>query len=104
MALIVHKYGGTSMGSTERIRADWAAAPGHLDHVDELIERGVIGGDEPNAADFQIATTLRVMLAFQDYEPVVSGRPAEALARRLWPDYPHSVPPLLPRDLRAESG
>ena len=51
-----------------------------------LIAEGVIGAEEPNAADFQIATTVRVMLSFADLRPLIEGRPAEALARRLVPD------------------
>jgi glutathione S-transferase len=81
--------------SSERVRADWAALPGHLDHVDQLIADGVIGTPEPNAADFQIAPTLRAMLAFEDYEPLVTGRPIEQLARRIMPDYPYRFPPLI---------
>ena len=38
--------------------------PGQIDHVDELIAAGVIGTEQPNAADFQIATSLRVLLNF----------------------------------------
>ena len=81
--------------STERVRADWATLPGHLDHVEHLIEVGVIGASEPNAADFQIGATLRAMLEFDDYEPLVSGRPLERLARRMLPEYPYRVPPLV---------
>jgi glutathione S-transferase len=81
--------------STERVQADWAALPGHLDHVEQLIRDGVIGTREPNAADFQIGGTLRAMLAFDDYEPLVSGRPLEELARRILPEYPYRVPPLI---------
>ena len=32
----------------------WPRCPGHLDHVDGLIEDGTLGGAELNAADFQI--------------------------------------------------
>lgn len=81
--------------STERVRADWAALPGHLDHVEQLIADGVIGTPEPNAADFQIGGTLRAMLEFEDYEPLVAGRPLEELARRVMPEYPYRVPPLI---------
>src|SRR5262249_42023594 len=35
--------------------------PAALDHADELISSGVIGGDEPNAADFQVAVALRAL-------------------------------------------
>ena len=81
--------------SSERVRADWTALPGHLDHIEQLIAAGVIGTPEPNAADFQIATTLRAMLAFEDYEPLLSGRPTERLARRILPEYPYRIPPLM---------
>jgi glutathione S-transferase len=81
--------------SAARVRADWTALPGHLDHADQLIADGVIGGPEPNAADFQIGTTLRAMLEFEDYEPLVSGRPIEELARRIMPEYPYRFPPLM---------
>lgn len=72
----------------QRVQADLDALPGHLDHVDALLERGVIGRDTPNAADWQIGTTVRVLLAFEDLEHLVAGRPAEALARRLVPEFP----------------
>lgn len=88
--------------STDRVRADWAATPGLIDHVDELLADGVLGGDELNAADFQIGTTIRVMLGWEDYAPLITGRPAEALARRVWPEFPYTVPSLLPAELRAE--
>jgi glutathione S-transferase len=86
-------------GQIERIRADWEATPAHLDHVDELIAAGTIGGSEPNAADFQIGTTLRVMLACADYAPLMQGRPGAELAQRLWPDYPYEYPSLLPAEI-----
>ena len=53
-----------------------AQVPEVLDHVDELIADGVIGGDEPNAADFQIATSVRALLNVEDLDPVTKGRPA----------------------------
>ena len=87
--------------STDRIRADWLALPEHLAHVDGLIASGTLGGETLNAADFQIGTTLRVMTAFEDYRPLIAGRPCDELARRVWPRYRVSVPPLLPEDIRA---
>jgi glutathione S-transferase len=83
-------------GSTARVRRDWEELPGHLDHVDDLIAAGTIGGAERNAADYQIGTAIRVMLACDDLEPSIAGRPAEGFARGIWPDYPYRVPPVLP--------
>ena len=85
--------------STQRIRRDWRELPGHLDHVDELIAAGTIGGEARNAADFQIGTTIRVMLACADFEPLIAGRPAERLARDIWPDYRYHVPTALPPEV-----
>ena len=81
--------------SSERVRADWTALPGHLDHIEQLTADGVIGTPEPNAADFQIATTLGAMLAFEDYEPLLCGRPIEQFARRISPEYPYRIPSLI---------
>src|SRR5437867_685766 len=45
-------------GATDAaVQADLAALPAALDRVDALIAEGTIGGDEPNAADYQIATS-----------------------------------------------
>jgi glutathione S-transferase len=72
----------------EAARRDLDALPGMIDRVDELIEQGVIGGDEPNVADFQIATSLSLLLTMDDVRPMIEGRPAERLARGLVHDQP----------------
>jgi glutathione S-transferase len=65
-----------------------AQVPEVFDHVDELISTGVIGGDEPNAADLQIATSVRALLTVQDLRSVSEGRPAAGLAMRYLPEFP----------------
>ena len=80
----------------ENVLADLRALPGMLDHVDGLIAAGVIGGEQPNVADFQIATSIAILLTLDDLRPAIAGRPAEALAGRLLPDYPGHAPPVLP--------
>jgi glutathione S-transferase len=69
--------------------------PELLDRVDRLVDEGVIGGAELGAADFQIGSSVRVLLAFDDVGRLVAGRPAETLARRVVPDYPE-IPAVLP--------
>jgi glutathione S-transferase len=77
-----------------------AQVPAVLDHVDELIATGVIGGSEPNAADFQIATSVRAILTVQDLKPAFEGRPAAELAMRLLPDLGNDFPAgMLPPEL-----
>ena len=83
-------------GGKAAARADVAALPDHLDHVDGLIAAGVIGGPELNAADFQIGTTTRVLLNFTQLRPLIEGRPAAEHAIRIAPDFGVEVPVHLP--------
>jgi glutathione S-transferase len=78
--------------SAERLADDLAGLPGKIDHVDQLARDGIVGGEAPNAADFQIGATLRVLLTVGDLRPLIEGRPAEELARRWFPDYAGDVP------------
>jgi glutathione S-transferase len=86
-------------GSTEdSIRADLANLPLLLDHVDGLIDSGVIGGEEPNAADFQIATSVKILLGLPQIRGLVESRPAAELAQRIAPGFGREVPLKLPAD------
>ena len=86
-------------GATEEsVRADLAALPAQFDHVDELIAEGVIGGEQPNSADFQIATSVRVMLNFPQLRPLIESRPAGELAMRIAPRFGDQVPLKLPAE------
>jgi glutathione S-transferase len=78
--------------SAVQLAEDLAGLPAKLDHVDALAADGVIGAAEPNAADFQIGATLRVLLTVADLRPLLDGRAAEKLARRWFPDYAGEVP------------
>ncbi len=90
-------YSRLVSGSTEEsIKAQLRALPGHIDHVDALITEGVIGGEQLSAADFQIATTLRVLLNFPQLRALVDGRPAGELAMRVAPDFGRPMPLKLP--------
>ena len=82
----------------DTVRADLRSLPDLLGRVDALIEEGTIGGDEPNAADFQIATSVRLLMCFDDLRPLVEPRPAGRHAMRIVPEFPGRVRPVLPRD------
>lgn len=70
-----------------RIAVGLAALPAKLDHVDELIAAGIIGGENPNAADLQIGSTLRVFDVIGDLGPLLADRPLTGLGERWFPDY-----------------
>ena len=75
--------------------------PATLDHADRLIADGVIGDPAaPNAADFQIAPSIRALAGVKDLLPLLAGRPCDALARRLLPRFPEGRIDL-PSELRS---
>ncbi len=80
----------------ETVRTALAAFPGMLDEVDAFIAAGTIGGEQLNAADFQIATTLRLAMTLDDLRPAIESRPAGQLALRVAPEYPGHTPPIFP--------
>ncbi len=83
------KYHGISAAL---LADDLAGLPAKIDHVDALAADGIVGGEEPTAADLQIGATLRVLLTLGDVRPLLEGRPAEAIARRWFAEYPGDVP------------
>jgi glutathione S-transferase len=97
-APIARHFARKAGATDKRVRADIAELPAHFDHVDSLIATGTIGGEQPNAADFQIATTARVFLAFEDLAPLLEGRPVADLAMRILPTYPGAIPRVLPSE------
>ena len=82
--------------SDENVRRDLAALPGMLQQVDDWIAAGVLGGEELNAADLQIAPSVRLAMTFDDLRPAIESRPAGKLAMRVVPDYPGKTPPVFP--------
>jgi glutathione S-transferase len=80
------------------VSADLASLRADLDRIDAWIADGVIGGPEPNAADFQLAPSLRLLMSLDDLRPFIEGRPCGELARRIAPDFPGRTPPVFPAE------
>jgi glutathione S-transferase len=93
---VARVLGARVNATDEQVRADLAALPGLLDHVDALIADGIIGGEQPNAADFQIGTSVRVLRELPGLTELVQGRPCEAVALRVMPEFPPGIPRFLP--------
>lgn len=83
------KYHGITC---ERLAGDLAGLPAKIDHIERLATDGVIGGDEPTAADLQIGATIRVLLTIGDLHPLLEGTAAERIARRWFPEYQGEIP------------
>jgi|SRR6476620_10006639 len=82
----------------ENARQALAELPALLDKVDALIASGTINGPQLNAADFQIAPSIGLAMTLDDLRPAIESRPAAELARRLVPNYPGKMPPVLPAE------
>jgi glutathione S-transferase len=82
----------------EKVRADLGSLRDDLDRIDGWIAEGVVGGPEPNAADYQLGPSLRLLMSFDDLRPFIEGRPCGELANRLVPDFPGRTPPVAPAE------
>ena len=82
----------------ENARRALEALPAMLDKIDAWIESGVLNGEQPNAADFQVAPSLGLAMTLDDLRPAIENRPAGELARRFVPNYPGKMPPVLPAE------
>lgn len=63
----------------QRAHATLQELPAQLDAVDALLEAGVIGGERPTAADFQLGSSLHLLVQIGDVRPLVEERPAARL-------------------------
>lgn len=82
----------------ETARADLDALPGQLDRIDAWIADGLLGGDQPNAADLQIGSTVRLLMSIGDVRPLIEGRPAAQLTRYFPPMVGEIEPGVLPAE------
>ena len=80
------------------MRRDIGELGSHLDEVERLRSEGVIGGPERNAADFQIAASVRSLAKLADLEDRVRSHPAAEWAATVVPALPGPVPRALPAE------
>ena len=80
------------------VRDDIRALPGHLDRVDGWIGEGVLGGPERNAADFQVATSVRLLMGLDDIRPAIEDRPAASFVEDVVPPPLGHANAVLPAD------
>lgn len=85
-----------SQASDTQVQNDLARLPALLDHTDALIAEGTIGAERPNAADLQILTSIRLLLAHEDLRPLIASRACGRAALRLIPEYPRAGADALP--------
>jgi glutathione S-transferase len=77
----------------EVARSALTELPAQLDKIDAWIANQTVGDPEhPNAADLQLASTLRMLLTVADARPLIDGRPCAELAIRLFPNMDGELP------------
>jgi glutathione S-transferase len=74
------------------VRADLAALPALLEHVDRLLGDGTLTLDPPNAATLQILASVNVMGRFADLAELVASHACAEPARELFPHYRAELP------------
>jgi glutathione S-transferase len=82
----------------EHVLRDLRALPTLLDRVEGFLAHGVIGGEDPNVADYQIGTTIRLLLTLDDLHGWIERRPAGAHAQAVVPRFPGRIGPVFPHD------
>lgn len=81
MPLTARMMASRNNAREEPARADFAELPAQLDQIDSWIGDGLIGGEQPNAADLQIGSSIRLLMSIGDVRPLIEGRPAARLTR-----------------------
>ena len=77
------------------VRADLAALPALLDHVDRLMGDGTLTLDPPNAATLQIMASVSLLGRFVDLAGLVASHACAEPARQLFPRFRAGLPPFL---------
>lgn len=80
----------------ENVRAGLASLPEDLDRIDGWISEGVLDAEELNAADYQIAPSVRLLMTLDDLRPAIENRPLGKHAIRVVPEFPGRMHPILP--------
>lgn len=93
--------GRRNKADDDKAKADLAALPAQLDHIDAWIADGVLGGEQPNAADLQIGSSIRLLMTIADVRPLIEGppvRPALGLTRWFEPQVGEAPAGTLPAE------
>jgi glutathione S-transferase len=63
-------------------RSDLSALGSHFDRIEQWIDAGDLGGDQPNAADLQIGSSIRLLATIADLRPAIEAHPRIAALTR----------------------
>jgi len=91
-------YGGRKLNNSydPEVERQLAELPSALDKIDASIGEGVLDGERLYVADFDIGTSLRLLMAMEDLRPAIESRPCGELAMRVQPKPPGNLGPVYP--------
>jgi glutathione S-transferase len=104
MPLTARMMASRNKARDESAQADLDALPGQLERIDAWIADGLLGGDQPNAADLQIGSSIRLLMSIGDVRPLIDGRPAAQLTRYFPPMVGEVPQGVLPAEWFASAG
>ncbi len=84
--------------------ADVRALPAQLQRIDEWISEGVLSSDQPNAADLQVGSSLRLLRTVADLRDLVDSHAAASLLRHFPPMAGEIAAGVLPAEWLPRSG
>lgn len=78
--------------SSVRLVEDLQRLPGMIDRIEEFAADGLLDGERPTAADFQIGASIWVLATICDLRPVIGKSAAARVAERHFGDFVELVP------------
>lgn len=78
--------------SDDQVRGDLELLPKLVDEIDDYISAGVIGNEQPNAADLTILSNLWLLRSVADLRPYIDSRPAGRKTREVFGEAPGEIP------------
>jgi glutathione S-transferase len=93
-------WGAAKMNDSydDTVRETIAKIAPALQRIEAWMDEGVLDGEQLNAADFQIATSLSLLMCFEDIAPAIASRPAGKLAIRVVPNQPGHIRAVFPAE------
>jgi glutathione S-transferase len=79
--LTAHLMARKNKARDDSARADLDELPAQLEKIDGWIAERILGEEQPNAADLQIGSSMRLLMSIADLRPLIEGHPAGGLTR-----------------------
>ena len=97
-APIIYAAARSNKASDDQVRGDLAALPEMLSRVKGLVDSGKLDASAPTLADYQVATSLKLMMSLDDVRPAIEAAGLAEYINGVVPVYPGQVGPVFPAE------